>query len=128
MNETLDTTNHAPPPRSFSEAITVCFSKYADFTGRASRSEFWWFELFYNLLWWGAGIFGAVTDEPYDITYWTVLLALLIPSLAVGARRLHDINRSGWWQLLHVTIIGIPLLVYWWAKKGESEQNEYDVE
>ena len=53
MNETLDNANHAAESRSFGEAITVCFSKYATFTGRASRSEFWWFNLFWLLMSWG---------------------------------------------------------------------------
>lgn len=52
-------------------------------------------------------------------------LALLLPSLAVGARRLHDIGRSGWWQLLVLTGIGIILLIIWWANDTKKENNEY---
>jgi len=48
-----------------------------------------------------------------------------VPSLAVGARRLHDCGRSGWWQLLILTVIGIILLLIWWATEGSSEENEY---
>ena len=127
MNETLDSANHAATSRSFGEAITVCFSKYATFTGRASRSEFWWFNLFWLLMSWGASVTGAITGGPEigDFASSVVSLAFIIPGLAVGARRLHDINRSGWWQLLEITIIGILVLIYWWAQEGNLEKNEY---
>ena len=52
-------------------------------------------------------------------------LALLIPSLAVGARRLHDIGRSGWWQLLMLTVIGVLVLIWWWATETRPQNNEY---
>jgi uncharacterized membrane protein YhaH (DUF805 family) len=52
-------------------------------------------------------------------------LALLLPSIAVGARRLHDTGRSGWWQLLTFTIIGIILLIVWFASDGEKDANKY---
>ncbi|MCG2609581.1 DUF805 domain-containing protein, partial [Acinetobacter sp. SM34] len=52
-------------------------------------------------------------------------LALLLPSLAVGARRLHDTNRSGWWQLLVLTVIGIIPLIIWWATDTKAESNQW---
>jgi len=52
-------------------------------------------------------------------------LALLVPSLAVGARRLHDIGRSGWWQLLMLTVIGVLVLIWWWATETRPQNNEY---
>ena len=52
-------------------------------------------------------------------------LALLVPSLAVGARRLHDVGRSGWWQLLMLTVIGILVLIWWWATETKQQNNEY---
>ncbi len=92
---------HAPA-RGFSEAIRVCLGKYIAFSGRASRSEYWYFFLFTVL----AGLVAAVLDAGLFGTGWEdefsplntlTNLALLLPMLAVGWRRLHDINRSGWW-------------------------------
>ncbi len=77
---------------SFSEAISTCFSKYASFSGRAPRSEYWWWILFT----WIVGI--VLGWVPFVGLIFQ--LAVLLPTLAVTARRLHDTNRSGWWQLL----------------------------
>lgn len=79
----------------FGQAISICFKKYADFSGRARRSEFWWWTLFATLLGFFTGLSWLVT---------------MIPSLAVGARRLHDTGRSGWWQLLPFIPSGIMLV------------------
>ena len=79
---------------SLTESIKMCFSKYAVFSGRAQRSEFWWFFLFSAVSSAIAGIV-PVIGQIYP-------LVLLIPSLAVSARRLHDIGRSAWWLLLHL--------------------------
>jgi len=98
---------------NFGQAISTCLSKYATFSGRASRPEFWWFFLFQILLSIVASLFG-------DIISGLVSLALLLPALAVGARRLHDIGKSGWWQLLILTGIGIFLLIYWWVQPGNN--------
>lgn len=99
---------------NFGQAISTCFSKYATFSGRAARPEFWWFFLFQVLVSIGASLFG-------DIISALVSLALLLPALAVGARRLHDIGKSGWWQLIMLTVIGLLLLIYWWAQPGNND-------
>ncbi len=100
---------------NFGQSITSCFSQYATFSGRASRSEFWWFFLFQILVSVAAGM---VSEKLSGL----VSLGLLLPALAVGTRRLHDIGRSGWWQLLLITVIGILVLVFFWVQpaKGES--------
>ena len=111
----------------FGKSIKTCFFKYAVFSGRASRSEFWWFALF-GLL---GGIVTAVIDvmilgyssEAYGPTNIIFTVITFLPYLAVGARRLHDINRSGWWQLITLTVIGIILLIIWWATVGENKKN-----
>ena len=113
----------------FQTSIKTCFKKYADFSGRASRSEFWWFELFL----WIAMIVAAIIDtmmlgysfEDYGPIYIIYCVVTFLPAIAVGARRLHDINRSGWWQLLILTIIGIILLIVWWATVGENKKNKH---
>ena len=112
---------------NFQTSIKTCFNKYATFSGRASRSEFWFFFLFSVL----GGIiamiidsmilgYSAEEDGPINLIF---NILILIPSLAVGARRLHDIGRSGWWQLIYFTIIGIILLIIWFATIGSSKKN-----
>ena len=111
----------------FATSIKTCFSKYAVFSGRASRSEFWWFALF-GLI---GGVVTAVIDvmilgysaEAYGPINIIFTVITFLPYLAVGARRLHDINRSGWWQLITLTVIGIILLIIWWATVGENKKN-----
>lgn len=51
---------------------------------------------------------------------------MLLPALAVGTRRLHDIGKSGWWQLIMLTVIGLLLLIYWWAQPSSEGSNEHD--
>mgnify|MGYP000508853868 CR=1 FL=1 len=114
---------------NFQTSIKTCFNKYAVFSGRASRSEFWFFVLF-GLL---GGIISSIIDimilsypfeenGPINLIF---TVALMIPSISVAARRLHDINKSGWWQLLWITIIGGILLIIWYASQGEREKNKF---
>ena len=105
---------------NFGQAISVCLSKYATFTGRASRPEFWWFFLFQILISIAAGMLG-------DVINGLVALGLLLPALAVGTRRLHDIGKSGWWQLIMLTVIGLLVLIYWWVQPAVEGGNEYEV-
>jgi len=102
----------------FVPAIQSCLRQYATFSGRAARSEYWWFFLFQVLVLVGASIVS-------DLLYALASLALLLPSLAVGARRLHDIGRSGWWQLLLLTGIGILLLLFWWVQPSDEQTNAH---
>lgn len=110
---------------TFGESITTCLSKYATFTGRASRSEYWWFYLFNLLVSIAASIFDAIAFSSQPVTYFLATLALIIPNIAVVARRLHDSERSGWWMLIPLTVIGIPFFVYWILKKGDPTTNKY---
>lgn len=105
---------------TFGKAIATCFAKYFDFKGRASRSEYWWFYLFTILLSWG-----ALLVDPSQSLSLVVNLAVLFPVIAAGSRRLHDTNRSGWWQLLVFTVIGIIPLIIWLAGKGSEQENQY---
>jgi uncharacterized membrane protein YhaH (DUF805 family) len=87
----------------FGAAVASCFNKYATFSGRAPRSEYWWWLLFCILIELGFAIVGGIIDAgagskaPGQIVTAVLELALLLPSLAVAFRRLHDLNRSGWW-------------------------------
>ena len=114
---------------NFFEAIMICYSKYATFAGRSSRYEFWYFNLFL--------IIGSIIAAIFDIIIFpdwvgafsplsTVFsLALLLPFVAVTARRMHDVNRSGWWQLIPLTIIGIIPYTYWVTKKSDPRDNNF---
>lgn len=98
---------------------TVLTEKYATFTGRARRSEYWWFVLANFLI---GLIVGFI-----DITILTgiVNLLLIVPSLAVGARRLHDIGKSGWWLLLALIPLVNLYLIYLFVKDSQPGENEY---
>jgi uncharacterized membrane protein YhaH (DUF805 family) len=89
----------------FTDAVIICFSKYADFKGCASRPEFWWWILFTSI--------AALALRPLSYSLSGAFsIATLLPSMAVTARRLHDTNRSGWWQLLYFfPIIGWIILI-----------------
>jgi uncharacterized membrane protein YhaH (DUF805 family) len=102
----------------FVQAIKSCLGQYATFSGRATRSEFWWFFLFQVLVMVATSMLG-------DVINGIASLALLLPALAVGARRLHDIGRTGWWQLLLLSGIGFLVLLYWWVQPGEGAGNIY---
>ncbi|HEX6247948.1 MAG TPA: DUF805 domain-containing protein [Nocardioidaceae bacterium] len=95
---------------TFADAVASVLRQYATFSGRARRSEFWWFYLFTVLVGWGSGIvdwaLAGVTGFDLGVVGLVTSLALFIPSLAVTARRLHDTGRSGWWMLVLV----LPLL------------------
>ncbi len=102
-------THNPGNPLTFFEAIRVCLTKYADFTGRASRAEFWWFMLFVILV---ASALEYVSESLGSI----FLIVMLLPLLAAGTRRLHDSDKSAWWQLfLLVPVGGLVLVGFLWA-------------
>ena len=106
---------------TFIEAIASCFQeKFFEFKGRASLSEYWWFSLFVV----GGMLIGGLIDPSGSINL-ILFLTTLIPYIAVGARRLHDTNRSGWWSLIQLTVIGMIPLIIWLASKGSNESNKY---
>jgi uncharacterized membrane protein YhaH (DUF805 family) len=94
---------------SFGKAIRTCLSKYATFSGRARRSEYWFFALFLIIVGVASYLIEVVADARgvNEIS----LLVLLLPSFAVLVRRLHDIDRSGWWALLPFVPILIALIM-----------------
>ncbi len=86
----------------FWEAIATCFKKYATFKGRATRAEYWWFQLFEFLFEIDIALPSIVTRCENILSFFMTLslLVIFLPNLAVTVRRLHDINRSGWWTIL----------------------------
>ena len=133
---------------TFLESLKTCLvDKYATFSGRASRSEFWWFVLFCILVGFVLDMLfpidlpvnsdGVVDKDLLSAEELNVVrrnsvgqlignLFLFIPYLSVGIRRLHDINRSGWWQLINFfPVVGWIVFLYWMIKKGTSGPNRF---
>ena len=122
---------------SFQNAVGLGFQHYFDFKGRSTRSEYWWWLLFVVL----AGIALTIVDmgigtfnyESGDgLLSGLFKLATLIPGLALGARRLHDINKSAWWLLMWLSFLLIipmiiPVIVWlvWAARQGDNGTNRY---
>jgi uncharacterized membrane protein YhaH (DUF805 family) len=118
---------------SFVAAVRSVLSQYVGFGGRARRSEYWWFVLFSALV----GIVASVLDLAFGTDFeGTVLtsgfistlvnLVLLLPSLAVGVRRLHDTDRSGWWLLIGlIPLIGAIVLLVFFVQDGTPGQNRF---
>ncbi|ARU28850.1 DUF805 domain-containing protein [Cellvibrio sp. PSBB006] len=105
------------------EYFLGAYKKYADFTGRARRKEFWMFVLFYFI----ASIVLGIVDSIIGFQLLGLLFSLgsLIPSLAIGARRLHDTGRSGWWQLLYlIPLIGLIIMIVFLVQDSHPD-NEY---
>jgi uncharacterized membrane protein YhaH (DUF805 family) len=101
---------------TFIDAIKTCFTKYADFTGCASKPEFWWWSLFSVI----APL--ALQAVSYNLAS-AFTIATFLPGIAVGARRLHDTDRSGWWQMLYfLPIIGWIFLIIWCAEDGKPNR------
>ncbi len=112
---------------TFKEAIVSALQQnYCNFSGRASRSEFWWFALFNFILSAVISIVFCWSQNAMNIVTGLVNLALLLPSLGLAVRRLHDIGKSGWWIFISlIPIIGWILLIVWYCKDSQMEPNEY---
>lgn len=99
--------------------------KYADFSGRARRTEFWMFALFNVVIGVGLSIVEGIFGGP-GVLSGLYTLAVLIPGIAVGVRRLHDTNRSGWWLLIwFVPVVGWIVLIVFWAQEGNKGANPF---
>jgi len=105
---------------SFIAAVKICFVKYVDFNGCASRPEFWWWFLFTLI------VTAAFRTVSYQVSA-VFSFVTFVPSLAVAARRLHDTDRSGWWQLLYFfPVIGWILLIIFCAEPTQPNRYAYE--
>ena len=128
---------------SFIEAVRICLGKYAQFNGRASRSEFWYFSLALVIYFLVAGfLLGmvGVSEEVLDVAILVLLIPIFIPGIAVAARRLHDINQSGWMQCIFIPgfvadeflgtgwviyILTLVLWAFWFSQAGKKGKNRF---
>jgi uncharacterized membrane protein YhaH (DUF805 family) len=111
---------------NFGEAIKSGFTHYVTFSGRACRSEFWYWTLFAILITIGSGIIDqALIESETGLVQPLTGLILFLPGLAVSIRRLHDIDRTGWWFLIAFTIVGLILLIVWACFKGTAGPNRF---
>ena len=109
------------------DAVRAVLSKYATFSGRANRAEFWWWVVAIIV----AGVIADALDwvlgfhngGPLSII---LALATLLPNIAVSIRRLHDLDRTGWWILLSLLpVIGTIVLIVFYATRGTPGQNRF---
>lgn len=104
---------------TFPQAVLTCFKKYADFSGRAARSEYWYWTLFVFI----ANICCQILDARLALVF---SVATLLPCIAVAVRRLHDIGKSGWWWLIaFIPLIGAIVLLVWFCTRGTQGPNRY---
>jgi uncharacterized membrane protein YhaH (DUF805 family) len=111
----------------FGEAISSVLRNYATFSGRAPRSEYWYWALFFFIV--------SIVAMAIDMTLFSesgfsplgtaLSLGLLLPNISASVRRLHDIGRTGWWFLIAFTVIGVILLLVWACTKGTTGPNGY---
>ena len=108
----------------FTQAISAGFSNYVNFSSRACRSEYWYWILFIII----ADVVAAIIDQVLGMQLVTGLfgLATLIPNIAIAIRRLHDLDRTGWWILLgFIPLIGWIILLIWYITKGTDGPNRF---
>ena len=113
----------------FLESLSLFFKNYLNFSGRSGPSAYWWY-LLWSLIF--TILFAQIDSLALDISAEDLFslssafaLITLIPSISLSFRRLHDIDKSGWWLLISLTIIGIPVLIYWAIKAGDRQENSY---
>ncbi len=111
----------------FGQAIASGFFNYVNFSDRASRSEYWYWFLFVIL----CQIATHIIDLVIGVGVTTALfsLAVLLPGIAVGVRRLHDLDRTGWWLLLGlIPLVGAIVLIIWFCTKGADGPNRFGLD
>jgi uncharacterized membrane protein YhaH (DUF805 family) len=111
------------PLMNFGQAIQAGFRHYLNFAGRARRSEYWYWMLFATLVQLAADLLSGSGESLASLV---VTLIVLLPSLAIGVRRLHDIDKSGWFLLLwFIPLIGWVVLIVWACRPGTAGPNRF---
>ncbi len=110
----------------FGQAVKSTFSKYATFSGRAPRSEYWYFFLFTTIVYLVTNVLDVAVFDAATVFSLIASLVFLVPSLSVGVRRLHDTDHSGWWCLLGlVPVVGWIVLIVWFCQRGTAGSNRF---
>jgi uncharacterized membrane protein YhaH (DUF805 family) len=110
---------------SFPDAVRAALTNYVNFSGRARRSEYWYFALFAFLVYVAAFVIDSILGT-YPLFYLLAAAGLLLPGLAVGVRRLHDTNRTGWFILLGlIPVVGAIILLVFFVAEGTPGDNQY---
>jgi len=114
---------------NFQEAVERALKQnYCNFKGRASRSEFWWFVLFTFLCSVVVSFVAIFSSTVGNILNVVVSLGFFLPSLGLSVRRLHDVDKSGWWVLLSfIPVVGFIVLLIWFVRESQNSPNEYGV-
>ena len=111
----------------FSESVKTVYSKYATFSGRATRSEYWWFALFFYAIILCAFLLGVAMgiDKPIFALIGIFVALSFIPIVALRVRRLHDIGKSGWWIFLGLVPYIGEFILFIFSVMGSDGENEY---
>ena len=127
----------------FLESIRTCLGKYAKFDGRASRSEYWFFVLFSSIyMFVGGFLLGMIgaADLEIGIAIWVLMIPIIVPLTSAAARRLHDINQSGWMQCIFfpgfiadeflgtgyvIYFLTLALFAFWFSQAGKKGKNRF---
>ncbi len=111
---------------TFSEALSSVFNKYGTFGGRARRREYWyWFLAVLGAEIVAGGIIYGVSESLGYILFGLIVVCAFLPTLAVGARRLHDTGRSAWWLLIGLVPFGGLVLLVFYLLEGDAGDNPY---
>ena len=110
---------------TFGQAVSSAFRNYVNFEGRAARSEYWYWVLFIVIV--EVAFLIVISILPLlGLLYLVFALGVLLPSIAVTVRRLHDIDKSGWWILISfIPLIGAIILIIWECTKGTLGPNRF---
>lgn len=110
----------------FVDATKSFFARYTDFSGRSSRSEYWWAFLAIMIGYFIIGLLSGLLGETVgSIVIGIAVLAILLPSIAIAIRRLHDTDRSGWWYLLSLIPLVSLVLLFFYCQKGTDGPNRF---
>lgn len=110
---------------SFAQSFVLFFKNYANFSGRSSRSAYWFWILWVTIISIFIEVIRAVSVDIAVLVDLAWTLGTIVPTVAIAVRRLHDVGRSGWWQLIALTVVGIIPLFIWFVRAGDSETNKY---
>jgi uncharacterized membrane protein YhaH (DUF805 family) len=120
-------------PRDFANSVRICFQKYVTFQGRAPRAEYWFFTLFALIMGVALGFVIGIAHVALHVNLvflsYVFDLGIFLPSISVAVRRLHDLDKSGWWYwIVVIPFIGVIILLIWDCTRGTQGDNRFGPE